>query len=920
MRYLICILFLFFGISISYAQTSERMYLTGKGSDDANIWEFYCTGGMQSGKWTTIQVPSCWELQGFGKYDYGYAKDSERGKETGIYKTSFVIPSAAKGKRICLNFEGVMTDAIVVLNGKNIGSHQGAFYAFSFDVTDNIIFNAPNKLEVRVHKHSNNASVNAAERKGDFWIFGGIFRPVYLEWHPQYAIDKLKIDAKADGSFVALADVPSNTQLYVELYDAKHTLIGRSIPFESKDGKVHVQHRFDNIKNWNPESPNLYTARFILQKDQKTVHLVEKNVGFRTIEIKEHDGIYLNNVRIKLKGVNRHSFRPESGRTTSRRISIEDAVLMKEMNMNAVRMSHYPPDDHFLDICDSIGLLVLDELAGWHGYYDDTIGARLVSEMLIHDANHPSILMWVNGNEGGHNRSLDRLFGVYDLQQRHVIHAWENFNGFDTQHYREFGYGVGNFDQGKEIVMPTEFLHGQFDGGHGAGLEDYWEYMWREPLHAGGFLWDFADQAVMRKDLKDSLDTDKHRAADGILGPHLEKEGSFYAIKQIWSPVFVERKEITPQFNEVLNLENRYHFTNLNTCTYQWQLKRFEIHSLKDTMGTAITPSIEPGAKGSLDLNLPKNWATYDVLYLTIKDKDQRELFTWSFPITSPAKMVSRMVVSKSSDKINLIDQDSSWSISIKDSKFSISKKNGLLSAVSNSKGSIPFSGGPVLQEVASSFGPLRMQSLENGSVLLESTYSLSTPNTIRWILYPTGWVQLEVSYFPVSYFTNFLGINFNLPESEIKSVRYMGDGPYRVWKNRLKGTQFGVWEKTFNRTETGEYPWVYPEFKGYHAHFYGGYFFTQQNAFTVVSATDNLFLRLYTPAWKTDQWHNYEPLFPSGDISFLNGISSIGSKTQRNETTGPMGSKNIYYDYEKDPSRAIHISLFFNFSNPIKP
>jgi hypothetical protein len=123
------------------------------------------------------------------------------------------------------------------------------------------------------------------------------------------------------------------------------------------------------------------------------------------------------------------------------------------------------------------------------------------------------------------------------------------------------------------------------------------------------------------------------------------------------------------------------------------------------------------------------------------------------------------------------------------------------------------------------------------------------------------------------------------------------------------------VWSKTYNNTETGEAPWIYPEFKGYHSNFYNGTFYTSNNQFTVATETENLFLRLFTPAWKTDQWHNYEPLFPSGDISFMQGISSIGSKTQRNGTTGPMGSKNIFYDYEKDPSRALHINLYFNFS-----
>ncbi len=232
---------------------------------------------------------------------------------------------------------------------------------------------------------------------------------------------------------------------------------------------------------------------------------------------------------------------------------------------------------------------------------------------------------------------LDKYFTEFDIQQRPVVHPWQLFGGFDTQHYREYNYGIGNYENGKEIVMPTEFLHGQFDGGHGAGIEDYWEKMWHNPLSAGGFLWDFADNAVVRKDKNDSLDTDKHRAADGIVGPHHEKEASFYTIKEVWSPVYFERREIAEGFDGSFNLENRYHYTNLKECSFSWKLKRFEITTSKEVEGKATAPDIQPGAKGKLQLPLPTDWKNYDVLYVTVKDRYQKELFTWSFPISSPA-------------------------------------------------------------------------------------------------------------------------------------------------------------------------------------------------------------------------------------------------------------------------------------------
>lgn len=915
----LCVSVVLFIPLFSFSQQTEKIYLSGTGSDQTVQWDFFCTGGMNANKWTKIAVPSCWELQSFGKYDYGFAKDSVRGKEKGLYKHRFNVPANWKDKVINIVFEGVMTDADVKVNGKSAGEvHQGAFYAFKYDISKLLNYGKGNVLEVTVAKHSSNQSVNEAERKADFWIFGGIFRPVWLEVLPETHIKSISINAKSDGetngSFIT--NKWADAKAVVNIFDDKNNLVDtiHAIDVGSNYGIYIFGKKIKSIKQWNPESPSLYKAEFSIYRKGKLMHTLIQRFGFRTIEVKQRDGIYVNGVKVKMKGVNRHAFRPETGRTTSKQISIEDVKLIKEMNMNAVRMSHYPPDDHFLDVCDSMGLFVMNELAGWHGNYDESTGKKLLKEMIDHDVNHPSIVIWANGNEGGHNFDLDKYFTELDIQQRPVVHPWQLFGGIETQHYREYNYGIGNYENGKEIVMPTEFLHGQFDGGHGAGLEDYWEKMWHNPLSAGGFLWDFADNAVVRKDKNDSLDTDKHRAADGIVGPHHEKEASFYTIKEVWSPVYFERREIAEGFDGKLNIENRYHYTNTKECSFSWKLKRFDITTSTEAEGKATAPDIQPGAKGFVQISLATDWKNYDVLYITVKDRYQKELFTWSFPISSPATTGARMIVKEGNNTINTSEADSLLTVTVKDVTVVLNKNNGLLVSVKNAKGTLPFNNGPVLQEGANNFKSFKHYK-EGNKLVLESTFNQKESyNTFRWTIYPSGWVQLQVNYFPAAYFTNFAGINFSFPEKEIQSVTYMGDGPYRVWKNRLKGNQFGVWNKTYNNTETGEALWIYPEFKGYHSNFYSGYFFTKTNRFTVVTENEGLFLRLFTPAWKTDQWHNYEPLFPTGDISFMQGISSIGSKTQRNETTGPMGSKNIFYDYEKDPARALTIILWFNF------
>lgn len=915
MRFLVSY-FLFFCIAINLsAQETQIQYLSGTGSDHTVTWQFYCTDGMNSGKWTTIPVPSCWELQGFGKYNYGLDKDNVRGKEQGLYKYEFTVPASWKNKTIHLVFEGVMTDADVKINGQSAGPiHQGAFYAFKYDISSQLHSGSKNLLEVTVSKHSANESVNAAERRADYWIFGGIFRPVYLEALPQQHIERVAIDAKANGNFSANVFTKGGDKLIVQLLNIDNSKFGKTFSTAvSSSGKTLVRSKFASPELWSPEFPNLYKAVFSLYKSGKLVHTITQKFGFRTVEVKPRDGIYVNGVKVKMKGVSRHSFYPTTGRTTSKKLSIEDVSLMKDMNMNAVRMSHYPPDAHFLDVCDSLGLFVLDELAGWHHYYDTSTGTKLLKEMIEHDVNHPSIILWDNGNEGGHNFDLDPLFDEYDIQKRTVIHPWQLFNGIETQHYRQYNYGIDNYNAGREIVMPTEFLHGWFDGGLGAGLQDYWEQMWHDPLSAGGFLWDFADEGVVRRDKSDSIDTDKFHGADGIVGPFHEKEGSYYAIKEIWSPVYFEKKEITDDFDGTFHIENRYFFANLAQCKFNWQLKSFRNVSLHALKGSISSPNVQPGQKGVLKMNLPSNWKAYDVLYVTAYGNNGKEIFTWSFPIVKPVAFTQKLLQSKQNGKVMVNEQDSTFHIEANGVQIRINKQNGSLVEVKNAKGMIPFNNGPIVQEAVNNFSNFNYH-FDNDTLIIASTFDRKKSyNTLQWTIYPSGILKMQVHYFPSEMYTWFDGVNFSFPEDQIKAVEYMGNGPYRVWKNRLKGNQFGAWNKKYNNTETGE-SWNYPEFKGYYSNMYWCQFITTTQAFTVYTDNEDLFLRLYSASFKTDQWHNYEPIFPNGDISFMQGIPSIGTKNQTAESTGPMGMKNIFYDYEKDPGRSLQITLYFDF------
>lgn len=906
------------------AQNTEKLMLSGLSTEDNVNWDFFCTSGRKSGEWTKIKVPSCWELEGFGEYNYGYEKN--KSDEKGIYRTTFSIPKDWKDKRVFIVFDGSMTDTKVLVNGKQAGTiHQGAFYRFKREITDLISVKSDNKLEVEVSKMSSNASVNSAERNADFWVFGGIFRPVYLEAVPKTYIDYTGIDAKCDGTFTAAIFMDkelSNAEVNVEISEVGSGKKVAEFHTESTETskKLTVSAKVENSKPWSAESPNLYTAVISVSQKGKIIHSVTERFGFRTIEVRERDGIYINGKKILFKGVNRHCFWPSTGRTVSKAQSLLDIQLVKEMNMNAVRMSHYPPDKHFLELCDSLGLYIIDELCTWQRpTYETPVGTILVNETVKRDLNDPSVIFWANGNEGGFNRDFDPIFKELDIQKRPVLHPFGLHDHINTVHYISYNSGIKNMFNGRDIFMPTELLHGLYDGGHGAGLDDYWNLMLSNPLAAGLFLWDFADEGVVRTDKGGILDTDKASGADGILGPYREKEGSFYTIKEIWSPVYVEKKYITPAWDGSLAIENRYDFTNTNQCSFTYTLKKFDSldGTYKASSDEIEAPDLEPKEKGKLSLSLPDDWKTYDVLYLTANDPDGKELFTWSFELNDPAFFAQRMLNlgPNQSEEVIKTENDSLYILSAADVTVKISKTTGFLMEVKNKQGLVPLTNGPVF---------ITDQNIKPKNVTIhykEGSYSINVSYSYQngwdayrftWTMLKNGILQLDYNYRPWDKIV-MSGITFTFPEEGVNGAKLFANGPYRVYNNRLKGGALNIWDKKYNDVITGEV-WEYPEFKGYYSLFYGMKL-ECPTPFEVYCASEDVFLHLFTPSVQKNydprrNWTN--PPYPAGNLSFMDAIPSVGTKFQTAENFGPQSQLHRFKGFSETPDMINRI--YFKF------
>ena len=932
---------------------AQIQYLSGHGKDDAIVWDFMCDQGQNAGKWSTIPVPSNWELQGFGIYTYGRVPPANGFPRVhGSYKRSFTTPPAWHGETVFVHFEGVMTDTHVTINGQSAGpAHQGGYYAFKYDITPLLKpAGQQNEIRVEVDDESLNDSVNHAERRGDFWNYGGIFRPVYLEAVPRAFVDHLAIDATAAGSLsvdVWLADTrdPARSHAASSLEMRVLDLHGKPVSAPVRVNNVgfgvatHAADKLASPRLWSAETPNLYDLEVRLKSGTTVIQTVHQRFGFRTIELRPGKGMFVNGNRVFLKGVARHSFWPDSGRTLSEQVSRDDINLIKELNGNTARSTHYPPDSHFLDACDELGLYVLDELTGWQAHYDTDIGKKLVREMVEHDVNHPSILFWDNGNEGGFNFDLDGEYAKYDPQKRTVLHPWAAYPPglADTKHYPNYEL----FKQklaADAVFFPTEMLHGLYDGGAGAGLADYWDATMKSKAGAGGIIWSFIDEDVKRTDKGGILDSQGNFAPDGIVGPYRERESSFYAIRQIWSPVLVTRNGEAHSYS----VTNRYSFLNADQCTFEWQ----EIHFSRPgdaTSGSVVLAattargrSLAPGSSAAWDHWGPSDHSettshdhnkTVDAYRLLIKDPTGRLIQTYVWPVEdlprhastedlAEQKPTGTPTASESADALTITQGSLSVAISkvtgllvsaTRDGK-SFSLVNGPRVVAMGPRSAPPRRGDPPKTVTPPSFAPeSKLTSLTHsgeGNDLVVSAAFGGPLQSLTYRIKANGWLSVRYAY-AVTGPHEYFGVGFDYPEAQVSGMRFLGEGPSPVYQNRLAGGILDVWQRSYNDTMIGDPDdlkpgehFSYPTFKGYYAGMRWLELKTPQGPITALIDQQPgapIYVQLLSPKYPpaTLAGQTIVP-FPSAGISFLHAIPAVGSKFGAAISTGPMGQPTV--------------------------
>jgi hypothetical protein len=763
-----------------------------------------------------------------------------------------------------------------------------------------------------VAKHSANSSVNGAERSADYWMFGGIYRPVYLEAVPPQFIERMAIDARADGHFAAhvfLNGVTNADAIEAQIQNLDGKNVGAPFSESIAGETTSLEAKIDAPRLWTAETPNLYGVEIRLKRGNEVIHQVRQRFGFRTFEVRDGDGLYLNGRRIILKGANRHSFWPESGRCLSEAVHRLDIETLKDANMNAVRMSHYPPDQKFLDLCDELGIYVLDELGGWHHFYDNTVGPTLVREMVTRDVNHPCILFWDNGNEGGFNTNFDALFPELDPQHRRVLHPWSAFNGINAAHYLDYDQAAiacggtpiyyhsggktfaATNDSAKYIYMPTEFQHGLYDGGAGAGMEDYWRLMSASKYLGGGFVWALLDDGLKRPDTGE-IDVAGNQAPDGIVGPYRQREGSFYALKEIWSPI-----EITRESDGTFTVENHFDFIDASECKFTWQVRRFAQPN-ETNAGFAVvreglipSPSIPPGGKGELKFKLPETTPSSDALAVRAQAPGGRELWTWTWPLAG-VKRFQNVMHEPAPQHASASETADAIQVSAGALTVTFSKQTGLLAGVRRGDRSFSLTNGPRFTGEASSLQKITYT--DDGPDLIVTEKFDGALKSVSWRVNGNEWIDCNYTY-TASGTNDFIGVTFDYPENLVRHKRWLGDGPYRVWKNRLRGVSLNVWENDYNNTLTGFRDWIYPEFKGFFSNVRWLQLDSSEGQITVVRNSGIPFIQVLTPEFPPTNLVGkaFAPV-PKCGLGLLDAIPAIGSKFKAPAAMGPQSQPNV--------------------------
>ena len=469
--------------------------------------------GYDDSKWEDFPVPGLFELNGHGDRIYkniGYAWcttfDSnppyigETENYTGSYRREFTLPDAWSGQQVLFHVGSATSNLKLWVNGKYVGYSEDSKVAAEFDVTK-YLKKGRNLIAMQVMRWCDGSYLEDQ----DFWRFTGIAREVYLYARPKSHVEDVIVKQdweNGKGLLSVDVKVPKGLSVEARLEDANNNVVG-----------IGLQQTVDNVKAWTAETPNLYTLFIYIKKSSETVEVIPLKVGFRHIEIKDGQ-LLVNGQPILIKGVDRHELDPDGGYVVSVERMKQDIRIMKQLNVNAVRTSHYPDDPRWYDLCDEAGIYVVAEAnleSHGMGYGEGTLAKREdFAQMHLERnqanvltlRNHPCILIWSLGNEAGYGPNFERCYDwIKSVDSRPVQYEQAGHWG-KTDIFCPMYMGYDDCEKYSKTDNPRPLIQCEYAHAMGnsiGGFKEYWDIIRKYPKYQGGFIWDFVDQGLRDK-------------------------------------------------------------------------------------------------------------------------------------------------------------------------------------------------------------------------------------------------------------------------------------------------------------------------------------------------------------------------------------------------------------------------------------
>ena len=815
--------------------------------------------GFDDAQWEDFPVPGLFELNGHGDRIYkniGYAWSTtfdsnppyigETENYTGSYRREFMLPDAWKGQQVLFHVGSATSNLKLWVNGKYVGYSEDSKMAAEFDITK-YVKAGRNLIAMQVMRWCDGSYLEDQ----DFWRFTGIAREVYLYARPKAHLEDMVVRQDYhDGKGLLAVDVkvPKGLTVEARLEDASGNEVGSGL-----------QQTIDNVQAWSAEIPYLYTLFVNVRKGGQLLESVRQRIGFRHVEIKGGQ-LLLNGQPILIKGVDRHELDPDGGYVMSVERMRQDLRIMKQLNVNAVRTSHYPDDPRWYELCDSAGIYVVAEAnleSHGMGYGESTL-ARREDFSLMHLErnqgnvlslrNHPCIIVWSMGNEAGYGPNFERVYDwIKSVDSSRPVQYEQAGQTGKTDifcpmyyYYRDCeNYAKG--DNPRPLIQ-CEYAHAM--GNSIGGFKEYWDLIRKYPKYQGGFIWDFVDQGLRDKspitgkeiftyggDYGRYPASDNNFNCNGVIAPDRRLNPHAYEVQYWYQNEWVTDLGLKDGRFEVYN-EN--FFRSLDDVQLTWKVKK---HS-----GTVDLKGIAPQQrKVFADEQLKQT------LSRVLKHHADQEICV-SFTFTQQGETVSRQqfvvqpyqfpAIEAQQAQVETEETKSYIKLSAAGTTLTVGKWSGMIDyldvdgqpMLADRQSIAPeFWRAPTdndygarLQQRFSAWKSPRMQvsecSVSDNTIVARLTMPDVKANlTMTYTLQPTGEVivrqQLEPTGDSKDQWLFRYGMQLQMPK-QFQNIRYNGRGPHENYCDRNASEFLGVYS---GKVADEYYPYVRPQESGNH-------------------------------------------------------------------------------------------------------